>query len=269
MQPEPSTSPENPAQQIYNELIALERRDRHLWRIALLVAGVMAAAVVTLVAPHMLWSTGELRVTTPYLRQIVAGFVVLIVLFNAYLFEQRRAVRRLRCHAMEQLLRANEAEAVSQIDPLTETFNRRFLHCLLEKETSRASRMHTKLVLIMIDVDDFKSVNTRFGHPEGDRVLRELAQILKSTFRASDFVVRYGGDEFVVVLTDTDPTQLDSSLIRLHANVDRWNRRSGLDGWKLRVSCGSTIFRGTMSVDELLSTSDDKMYRQKEMRAHA
>jgi len=258
------------AQQLRQELADIEGRESHIWWVALFIGWILGTGLTALLAPAALWGSGTLRVEGHYQsRVLLYGFVVLVVLFNLYMLEQRRLAQTLRRQAMQQLLRANAAEAVAQIDVLTDTFNRRFLHRLLEKETSRAERNHSSLVLMMIDIDDFKTVNSRFGHLMGDSLLREIAQILKNTFRTSDFVIRYGGDEFIAVMTETDDGQAETAEVRLHANVESWNQRALLPGWQLRVSCGSAEYRDGMTIDELLAEADENMYRQKRTaRAH-
>ena len=126
-----------------------------------------------------------------------------------------------------------------------------------------AARTQSRLSLMMVDVDDFKTVNTRFGHPTGDRVLRELALLLKTTFRASDFVVRYGGDEFVVVMTETGEGEAEVAEARLRLTVEHWNQRQIVPGWELHLSCGTVQFRGGMTAAELIAIADDRMYEKK------
>src|SRR5215471_17610893 len=251
------------AQLLRQQLSTLEGRESHLWWVALFVGWVLGCGITALLAPDALWSTGHFFESRYLSRLLLASFVVLVGLFNLYMMEQRKLTKKLRSDAMRELLRANAAEAVSQIDDLTDTFNRRFLEKLLEKETSRAARTQSRLSLMMVDVDDFKAVNTRFGHQTGDRVLRELAVLLKSTFRASDFVVRYGGDEFVVVMTETGEGEADVAEARLRLTVEHWNQREVVPGWELHLSCGTVQFRGGMTATELIAIADDRMYQKK------
>lgn len=267
---EKPTPGERPLSDVQQDLEQLEGRDLHLWSIALLIALVMAAGICALLLPKMIWHAGELRIDSPYLPQIFFGFIALIALFNAYVYEQRRLLRRLRRELTRQLIRANAAESVAQIDPLTETLNRRWMETMLQREIRRTDRIHGVLTVMMIDIDDFKSVNTRFGHLMGDRLLQDVARILKKTFRASDVVFRYGGDEFMVVMSDTNEPQAQIALDRLHQNVDRWNERVGVPGWKLSLSCGYVAYKTGMCIEELISSADRRMYGDKnEHRAAA
>ena len=91
----------------------------------------------------------------------------------------------------------------SSTDPLTEVYNRRSLEGMAGRFISHARRLRSPLTFVLIDVDRFKEVNTRFGHLTGDFVLTEVASMLRGAVRGSDAVIRYGGDEFLIILADT------------------------------------------------------------------
>lgn len=90
------------------------------------------------------------------------------------------------------------------VDPLTGLYNRRYLEMRLESEIKRAKRKGYPVSFLMIDGDNFKEINDTYGHPEGDRALKQVAEKLRSLVRNEDIVARYGGDEFCVVLPDAD-----------------------------------------------------------------
>jgi len=105
----------------------------------------------------------------------------------------------------EAALRASEARyrQLSITDGLTQLFNKRYLEEMLEQETTRARRYHNVLSLLMMDIDDFKSYNDRYGHVEGDHVLATAGRIIRKSLRGTDAGFRYGGEEFVVLLPET------------------------------------------------------------------
>ena len=248
---------------LQQEIKALEGRDLQLWSIGLLMLLVVAAGFIALILPNVMWGMGELRVAGRYLPQLFFGFISLIVLFNVYAFHQRHLLHTTREELVRQLVRSEAAEQLAMIDPLTGVFNRRYLDEVLPKEISRTERLKSQLSFVMIDVDGFKSVNTRFGHVIGDQVLTEVAHLLKAHFRLSDSIVRYGGDEFLVVMPDTDEHGAQISVERLQGSVDRWNAPALIAGYKMSLSCGAAAFAKGATAAEVIETADQRMYFQK------
>jgi diguanylate cyclase (GGDEF)-like protein len=123
-----------------------------------------------------------------------------------------------------QLIRAvelarKEVEALAVTDPLTGLYNRRYLIRRLESEFARARRHLRSLSLIVMDLDGFKQVNDLHGHDAGDRVLIRVADRLRRSLREFDTVARYGGDEFVILLPETDATQARAAAERIRQSV--------------------------------------------------
>ena len=156
----------------------------------------------------------------------LAAIAFLALLYGAY----RLRVRRLRAreHALELLVAARtrelatayeQIEQASLTDPLTGLRNRRFLEQTIAADLELASRGHGDLVLLLADLDHFKSVNDTWGHAAGDAVLAQLAELLQSTFRASDSVVRWGGEEFLIVVRFVDRAAAGELAEKLRAAV--------------------------------------------------
>ena len=261
--------PESQAERLRQDMRALEGRDLQLWSIGLLVTLVVAAGFVALVWPNIMWNLGSVRLDGRYVPQLIFGFITLTALFNIYQLQQRRVLRNTRDELVRQILRGEAVERLSLMDPLTETFNRRYLEQILPKEVSRADRRGSSLALVMIDVDGFKSVNTRFGHLVGDKVLIEVAQLLKKVFRASDTVIRYGGDEFLVLMGDTTEQEAGAAVVRLQVQVDRWNLKSTAAGYKMGLSCGTGVYVKGANASEALELADNRMYGEKLQKSPA
>ena len=98
-------------------------------------------------------------------------------------------------------IKISELERVTIIDNLTELYNSRYLYDTLLREYSRCERFNLKLSLVMLDLDNFKHINDTYGHQRGDTVLQQVGKLLQTTLRGYDFAVRYGGDEFIIVLS--------------------------------------------------------------------
>jgi diguanylate cyclase (GGDEF)-like protein/PAS domain S-box-containing protein len=149
-----------------------------------------------------------------------------------------------------------------RIDSLTQLPNRRAMMEALEREYQRFLRYSTPLSLIFADVDHFKKINDTFGHPVGDRALQWVARNLAMAVRKADMVGRFGGEEFMILLTATDSPQASRIAENLRAHL------AGLafpgTGSAITASFGVTAVRSGDSLESLLDRVDAAMYRAKE-----
>jgi diguanylate cyclase (GGDEF)-like protein len=251
------------SEELERQIKSIDGRDLHLWSMGLLIILMVAGGFLALVLPNLMWGLGTLRVDGRYLPQLFFGFVALIVLFNVYALDRKRSLRRTREELVRQLVRNQQVEVLSYLDPLTEIYNRRALDEILAREGNRADRQGTPLTFVMIDVDRFKSVNSRFGHLVGDRILNEIAWLLRTTFRTSDYIVRYGGDEFLVVMTDTREEQADRAIERLQEAVSYWNAANSLAGYVMGLSCGHSCYERGTDIQKFIEAADANMYADK------
>ncbi|OGR29328.1 MAG: hypothetical protein A2X83_03515 [Desulfuromonadales bacterium GWD2_54_10] len=150
-----------------------------------------------------------------------------------------------------------ETKSSSLHDPLTGLANRRFLQIQLEKSFEAAKRYQEKLSVIMLDIDHFKNYNDTRGHMGGDRLLARLAQVLVKELRDADYVFRYGGEEFICMLPETD--------LALAAEVAERLRMAVQAETDVTISLGVTSFTDDMPDKEtLVRKADEALYRAKE-----
>jgi diguanylate cyclase (GGDEF)-like protein len=161
---------------------------------------------------------------------------------------------------------ANYVERVKQLaylDGLTGIFNRRFFELRIAEEIERARRFGTELAVIMIDIDQFKRLNDEFGHLLGDEVLRQVSSIFHKQLRKFDVVCRYGGEEFVVLLSQTGMQHAGGVAEKLRKTVETW-QFPGV-ARQVTISAGTAIFpvHGTTR-DELVKAADAGLYAAKQ-----
>ncbi len=161
---------------------------------------------------------------------------------------------RLNENVRERMRAAQDAlESLARTDDLTGLPNRRWLHDELNREFARARRQSLEIRAVMVDLDHFKGFNDRFGHGEGDALLRELANEWRSVLRVSDFLARVGGEEFVVLLPDCSPADAAAVIERLRAATPRGET----------CSAGIACWDGTETAEELIQRADQMLYRAK------
>ncbi len=150
-------------------------------------------------------------------------------------------------------------------DPLTGLPNGRALQQQFEKETARAGRSDTNFQLLMLDLDGFKSVNDTYGHREGDIMLREVSSVIRGQLRDYDFLARYGGDEFVALIPDTDFEYVKDLCRRIEKAVSSFEMRFGEEEFaSVGISVGSASFpKDGEALNDLIVVADKAMYRAK------
>jgi diguanylate cyclase (GGDEF)-like protein len=248
--------------ELYRDMEALSTRDWQLWSIGALTLVVIAIGFSAFVLPNLVWAGVALHADHHYMPQLFFGLLTLIILLNIYILDQKRTIDRTRQRLLRELVESAKAREVALVDPLTGVFNRRYMEEVFPREISKASRGGTDLSFVMLDVDGFKDINTRFGHFAGDQYLRDVATLLKKTFRGSDTVLRLGGDEFLVILPETSNKQAQRAAERLLWETRWWNQ-AGHAKYELAFSCGVATYRKGMDIKEVLELADRDMYRAK------
>jgi diguanylate cyclase (GGDEF)-like protein len=203
-----------------------------------------------------------------------------VAIENSRLFERAQAEIAQRRQAQESLLQANqnlqvqlhrveslqhELREQAIRDPLTGLHNRRFLNEMLEQSIQQAKRRGAHLCVLMIDIDLFKNFNDSYGHHAGDALLLALAELLRSQTRNSDISCRYGGEEFLLVLSNTSLETATRRAEELRSSFTKNEIKFGEQQLNATISIGVAAFpeHGTKA-DELIIRADQALYDAKE-----
>jgi diguanylate cyclase (GGDEF)-like protein len=159
--------------------------------------------------------------------------------------------------------RLAKLQTYASMDFLTGLYNRYFFQEVITKEIARASRHSTNFSLVLFDIDGFKSVNDTYGHQKGDKVLEKIATTIKTLLRAQDVPCRYGGDEFLCLLPDTNYFHALATTERMRRKIREIPDQLGLD-LRLSITYGLSTYPWDGQVgDDLIKVCDDRLYASK------
>ena len=276
---------------IYLVAFSGQEHGRALWFFALLVlAGMMlpprqgatwAGISIFLAAAIMLLGGPEFG-TSAYSTSFVIRFVITAILISVGIFwseitlvrykeeaaEQKAATQsesdRLKAEIARRVALEVDLRAQASTDALTGLVNRRAFMERFAHELSRSQRHGPSPTLLMLDIDHFKEINDRFGHPAGDVVLAHLAQLLKSSVRSVDIVGRIGGEEFAVVLVETNAQMAAPVIDRLLERIREGSvTLADATVLKFTASIGSTEILWADTIDTAIQRADEALYTAK------
>ena len=148
------------------------------------------------------------------------------------------------------------------IDPVSGLFNRRYFHVRIEEELQRARRIHAPVALLMVDIDDFKTINDTLGHLVGDVVINHIADILRRSVRVFDVCTRFGGEEFAIVMPGAGPDDAVRVAERIRQRIEDY-RSPELGIQHTTASIGISISSDEMTVRDLIAQADRALYDAK------
>ena len=149
------------------------------------------------------------------------------------------------------------------IDPLTGCYNRREFENQLNRNISGAIRHKTNLSLFMFDLDHFKTINDTYGHPAGDKVLKEVSALVQQNMRTGDILARYGGEEFIAILPETDKIKAMELADRLRIQISRKEILHGNDRIKITASFGVSEMDRHADMGRIIQDADTMLYKAK------
>lgn len=208
----------------------------------------------------LITSRGDRKIDLSAMRAGAAGYLEKSLLSTPLL---ERSIR----YAIQQQKLKDSLKALSLYDELTGLYNRRGFSILAEQQFKIADRKKQKLHFIFADVDGMKWINDNFGHTTGDRVLKEVAGVLKGTFRKSDIIARVGGDEFFILVLDTTRENTNYIVARLQENLHRYNGKKEFP-FPISLSFGVAHYDPDCpcSIEEIIEQADALMYEQKRQK---
>ena len=244
-------------QELASELRRIERRDWWIWGNTILVILLLTVTIISFTLPGLL--EGAETYFKVRFADAVFGLIAFIVLFNFYVIYQQVIIKRLRRQLAEKQGHSEILRNLALLDPLTGLYNRRFAEQRLAAEVSRSERKGHPLTVMTIDLNDFKQINDTFGHAAGDEVLRKFALRLNKVIRGSDLAVRFGGDEFLVLLPECTLEQVQTVLGRLGSIEVEW----GDQKIPVTFSAGWKQYEMGERPEELLERADQALYTRK------
>lgn len=149
-------------------------------------------------------------------------------------------------------------------DTLTRLMNRRYLDTVLQKETLFSIKNIRPYVIMMIDIDHFKRINDEYGHDAGDKVLGQVAEILDSTVRAGDYIFRYGGEEFLILLPDIRGIYARNVAEKLRSTIEKYSFDIGRQQFHITISLGLAEHDGQPDFSRIVAQADSALYQAKD-----
>jgi diguanylate cyclase (GGDEF)-like protein len=177
--------------------------------------------------------------------------------------ERQRLIMENKCLLAELERKNKELEKLSITDGLTGLYNRQHFEKILAREEAGVQRYGTIVTVVMVDINNLKYINDRFGHAKGDMIIRETARLLRDTCRASEVVARYGGDEMVILLSETTEKDASHFVSRLRAAERGWNRSNPDPGLTLSLAIGYASTEDETGLRVALNQADANMYEDK------
>ena len=252
-----STDADYGVAEIQSDLRKAERRVLWVWGNAVIIILSLTALLVSLSVS--LYLKGAKTVFGWDLSLAVRLLVALVLVFTGHMIYQHLRLRTTQRKLAEQQIQAEVFRRLAMFDPLTGLYNRRFAEQRLRAEIARSERRGLSMIVVLLDLNEFKKINDGYGHVVGDQVLKEFAACLHHATRGSDLAVRWGGDEFLLLLLDCEVPQLSVVLARLNGFSVQVNGKT----LPVSFSVGWKAYQPGDRLEELIERADRDLYTHK------
>lgn len=239
-----------------SKLASIHRREWSLWSTSLTIILLLTAGLIVLSFPAAMHDKSVL--------ESVAGLAILVVLFGGYSTYEKFLINRLRLELAQNHVSSKMWREVALVDPLTKLCNRRYAERRLKEEILRSERKGYPLTLVAFDLNNFKRINDDLGHEAGDAALRSFAECLQKLARESDVVARFGGDEFLLLLTECDSIQAEVILKRFERENPTFDHHAAR--FPIGFAVGWTQYRLGDQPYDMMKRADELLYQDKYRR---
>jgi len=235
------------------QITTITGQDLKLWVFAFVVVLILAAGVLVLGFSNLIWTKASRSAV-----ELAAGLVSLVLIFAGYVFYKRHTYTRTREELMREIIYSEKLQSLSLIDPLTQTFNICYLDHVLPREINRANRHGTTLTFMLIELAGWTRVVERRGRVVGDQMLVGTGQFLKSTFRGSDIVLRYGIKRFLVIMPETNERQANCAQQRMLDRLDPWLLESNMP-FELDLRFGMAAYAPGADANAVVKLAEERL----------
>jgi len=239
--------------QLNGQVAAITGRDLKLWLFTFIVVLVLATGVLLLGFTNLLWTQASHSAL-----ELAAGLVLLVVIFAGYVLYRRYGYTKTREELIREIIYSEKLQSLSLIDPLTQTFNLRYLDQVLPREINRANRHGTTITFMLIELAGWNEAVKKKGELVCDQMLMAAAQFLKDTFRGSDIVLRYDVRRFLVIMPETNENQAGCALKRMFSRVDSWHLESNAP-FELDLRAGMAAYLRGADANAVLKLAEERL----------
>lgn len=202
-------------------------------------------------------SVNHAQYSTEFKLRLIYSFLTVTALSSLYEYSRNKSYK----HALEL---SDKYQQLAHFDTLTQLSNRRDALHIFKREQARAIRNNQPLSIILCDVDHFKKINDQFGHNAGDEVLKALAKLFTDNMRDQDCVARWGGEEFLFILPNTDFKNAYVFADKIKNKIQRHIINYEDKNISMTISMGVEQFKSTQTIDEVINTADKYLYQAKD-----